>query len=296
MLVGVLGVVLVAVIYAREPSFPTPDKLFIFAVCIGLIFSQAKQVVYRLGPFALLLFVYESFRGIATHLNSRVNYMFMVDVDRWFFGGTLPTSTLQQWWWHGTVRWYDFMFYIPYMMHFLLPFTLAVIVWKTREHEYWRLITAYISVSFFAFIVYALFPAAPPWMASQYGYIEDMTRISSQVWSALGVHDFPSLYNQVTPNPVAAVPSLHATYATLFALFTIALFKFRLRWLVLIYPVLIYVGTIYQGEHYAFDEVVGALLGVLGFMVSPWLTRQLAKLTHKVRVFLDRLLFTTWSS
>lgn len=262
--------------FIAQPSFPTPDKLFVFAVFLGLIVKQALQVCYRLGPFALLLFTYESFRGIATELNTRVNFMFMVDVDRYFFG-ELPTSALQRWWWDGSVKWYDYALYIPYMLHFLLPFVLAIVVWKFRESQYWRLITAYVSVSFFAFVVYVLFPAAPPWMASDLGYIEPITRVSSHVWATLGIHDFPSLYNEVTPNPVAAVPSLHATYATLFALFVIRFFKFRLRWLALVYPFCIYLGTVYQGEHYVFDEAVGALLAIAGYMWSPWLVKQLAK-------------------
>lgn len=286
-IIGIVGSLLIAGTFVAQPSFPTPDKIFIFALCIGMIFSQGLQIVYRLGPFALLLFTYDSFRGIADQLNTRVNYMFMPDVDRYFFG-SLPTETLQRWWWDGHVKWYDYLFYLPYMMHFLLPFVLAIIIWKKFESQYWRLITAYISVSFFAFIVFVLFPAAPPWMASDYGLIEPISRVSSHVWATLGISDFPSLYNEVAPNPVAAVPSLHAAYATLFALFVIAFFKFRLRYLAIIYPVLIYVGTVYQGEHYVIDELFGAVLGVAGFWASPWIARKLSKVVVTIkRMFLN---------
>lgn len=275
MMLGMVGAAAMAIVFASKPSFPTPDKIFLFALFVGLIFRQAAQVFLRLAPFVLLLLVYESFRGLVPHLNTRVNYMWMVDVDRWFFSGTLPTTTLQNWLWHGQVQWYDFVFYLPYMLHFVLPFALAIVIWKTHESEYWRYITAFISISFFAFLVFLVFPAAPPWMASNLGYIEHIERVSSSVWFALGINDFPSLYNQVSPNPVAAVPSLHAGYATLFALFVIKLFKTRWRYLSAIYPILIYTGTIYQGEHYFIDELLGALLAVAGFYWSPWLLRQI---------------------
>lgn len=258
--------------FVLEPSFPTPDKLLLLAIFGGLIFGQARQVLLRLGPFVALLLVYESFRGIAPSLNQRVNFDLLPAADRLIFG-ELPTKTLQNWWWNGHTQWYDFVFYLPYMLHFVLPFTLAIIVWKTREHEYWRYITAFMSISFAAFIVFLLFPAAPPWMASDLGLIEPIHRISSDVWFALGVNDFPSLYNQVAPNPVAAVPSMHAAYATLFAMFVIKFFKSRWSYLSLIYPLLIYVGTVYQGEHYAIDEILGALLGVAGFYSSPYLLK-----------------------
>lgn len=285
MLLGVGGSTASLAVFAAEPSFPTPDKLLLFALFVGLMFRQATQVFIRLAPFVALLLVYESFRGIVPHLNTRVNFMWMVDVDRWLFGGTLPTTTLQNWWWNGQVQWYDFMFYLPYMLHFVLPFALAIVIWKTREQEYWRYITAFISISFFAFLVFLVFPAAPPWMASDLGYIENIERISSSVWFSLGINDFPSLYNQVSPNPVAAVPSLHAGYATLFAIFVITLFKSPWRYVSLVYPVLIYVGTVYQGEHYAIDEILGGVLALAGFLWSPWLLRY----TQKVLRTLERV-------
>lgn len=273
--VGCLGA------FANEPSFLTPDKLLVIALFVGLFFGQAKQVLLRLGPFVVLLLTYESFRGIAHQLNQRVNFTFMIDADKFMFG-TLPTKTLQDWWWDGTVKWYDFAFYAPYMLHFVLPFVLAIVVWKTREHEYWRYITAYISISFFAFLIFLIFPAAPPWMASDIGLIEPIGRISSNVWFAIGLADFPSFYNEVAPNPVAAVPSLHAAYATLFAMFVINFYKSRARWAILIYPALIYIGTVYQGEHYVIDAIFGAALGIAGFYASPYILKVLKAGFNKI--------------
>jgi hypothetical protein len=269
---GVVGSLGSVGVFLVEPSFPTPDKLLLFAVFIGLLFGQAKQVFIRLAPFVALLLVYESFRGIVPGLNHRVNYMWMPEVDRWMFG-SLPTETLQKWWWNGQTQWYDFVFYLPYMLHFVLPLGLAVIVWKTREHEYWRYVTAFVGISFAAFVVYLLFPAAPPWMSSEMGLIEPINRISSSVWFSLGINDFPSFYSQVAANPVAAVPSLHAAYATLFVMFVVSFFKSRWRYLSVVYPVLIYVGTVYQGEHYVIDAILGAALAIVGFYVSPYVVK-----------------------
>jgi membrane-associated phospholipid phosphatase len=278
--IGVVGSVACVVLFALEPSFPTPDKLLIFLIFVFMIFHQAKEMLKRFLPFVLILIVYESFRGLADGLNRRVEYMWMIDVDRWLFGGTLPTTTLQQWWWHGQTMWYDYLFYLAYMLHFVLPIGLAVLVWKLFPKKYWQLVISYLAVSFIGFVVFLVFPAAPTWMASDMGLIEPIRRISSDVWFSLGIHDFPSVYNQISPNAVAAVPSLHAAYSTLFALYISALFRSRLRFLAWIYPCLIYVGTVYQGEHYAIDEILGALLAVVVFFLSPWLTKNLFRLLH----------------
>lgn len=260
-------------LFLREPSWPTPDKLLVFMTFVFMIFGQAAEMLKRFVPFVGLLLVYESFRGIADGLNTRVNFTLMPDADRLMFGNTLPTSTLQSWLWHGTVQWYDFVFYLAYMMHFVLPIALAVLIWKKRPKAYWKYVSAFVIVSFAGFLTYVLFPAAPPWMASQQGVIEPISRVSSAVWAGLGIHDFPSLYNDISPNPVAAVPSLHAAYATLFALFAIKLFRSKWRYLALLQPFLIYLGTVYQGEHYAFDEILGALYGLAAYMIAPSFAR-----------------------
>ena len=281
--IGVVGTVACLAVFTAQPSFPTPDKLLVFAIFVAMLFGQAKELAKRLAPFVALLLVYESFRGVADHLNKHVNFMFMPNADRFLFFGTLPTTTLQQWWWHGSVQWYDFVFYLAYMMHFVLPIALAVLIWKTRDSQYWRFVTTYVILSFAGFLTYLLFPAAPPWMASNLGLIEPITRVSSDVWAALGIHDFPSLYNDISPNPVAAVPSLHAAYALLFALFLTTLYKTKWRFIAWVYPVLIWVGTVYQGEHYAIDAILGALYALAAFFAAPYVLGWIQRLWKKLK-------------
>jgi hypothetical protein len=266
-IIGAIGTLVCLSIFIREPSWPTPDKLLVFLTFAFMTMGQGWALFKRLAPFVLALLVYESFRGVADRLNTHVHYQELISADRFLFGGHLPTKLLQNWWWHGRVQWYDFAFYLMYMMHFILPIGLALFIWKTRVKEYWRYVAAFLTVSFAGFVTFLLFPAAPPWMAAERGMIEPITRISSNVWFALGIHDFPSVYNKISPNPVAAMPSLHAAYATLFFIFIYKLYGKKWALLAAIYPLMIYVGTIYQGEHYAIDEIIGALYAVGGYLL-----------------------------
>ncbi len=283
-LIGVIGVLACVIIFALKPSFPTPDKLLVFLTFVFMCFSQALDMLKRFVPFVAIILVYESFRGIADGLNSKVNFMFMADFDRWLFGGTLPTTSLQQWLWHGHVQWYDFVLYLAYMMHFVFPLTLAVVIWKKFPVYYWRYVTSFSLLMLAGFLTYVLFPAAPPWMAAEGGLIEPITRISSNVWFALGVNDFPSLYNKIAPNPVAAVPSLHAAFSTLFAIFFITLFKSRWRFVSLLYPAMIYFGTIYMGEHYAIDALIGIVYALIAYFAAPYLLRKLQALVRRSKI------------
>ena len=270
---GFVLTLLVVGLFIQSPSWPTPDKILVFATAICLMFKQAVEMLKRFVPFVGLLVVYESFRGVVPYLNSHVSYTWMPAVDMWLFGGQLPTAWLQSHLWNGQVQWYDFVLYLTYMLHFVLPFALAFVIWKRLPKQYWRYATAFLLVSFMGFVTFLAVPAAPPWLASDLGYIQPIERVSSQVWAALGINDFPSLYSKLSPNPVAAVPSLHAAYATLFAMFAFVLFKSRWRYLSLIYPAFIYFGTVYQGEHYVIDEILGALYAVVAFLAAPYVVK-----------------------
>lgn len=266
--VGVAGALICVVLFIRQPSFPTPDKLVVFLTFVFMIFRQALEMLKRLLPFVVLLLVYESFRGIADKLNSHVNYTLAPHVDKALFGN-LPTVYLQNWLWRGHTSWYDVVLYIPYMLFFIVPLGLALLVWKTRAKEYWRVVGTYLLLFFGAFLTFLIMPTAPPWLASQNGYIEPIVRVSSSVWFSLGIHNFPSVYNHIAPNPVAAVPSLHAGVSTLFSLFVFKLYGRRWGMLSLLYPVLIYIGVIYEGEHYAFDVISGIAYALAAYWLAP---------------------------
>lgn len=246
-----------------------------------MIFNQAWEMFKRLGPFIIILLVYDSFRSLVPSLNARVHYTLMPNFDKALFG-TLPTVTLQKWLWHGHVVWYDYVFYTFYMLHFVLPIGLAVLIYKLRAKDYWRFAWTYIVTSFVAFIVFLLYPTAPPWLASQNGYIPHITRVSTAIYNAMGINNFPSIYNRFAPNPVAAVPSLHAAFSILFVIFVYKLFGKWWAALSLIYPFCIIFGVVYMGEHYVFDVVTGAILAVVSYLIVPYLMRLL---TPYVRQF-----------
>jgi membrane-associated phospholipid phosphatase len=280
-LFGMAGALFFAAAFIKSPSFPTPDKLIVFLTFIFMAFGQALAMLKRLLPFIATLLVYESFRSVADQLNKHVNYSLAPHFDKALFGN-LPTIYLQNWLWQGVVSWYDYVFYLAYMLHFILPVALALLVWKRRIKYYWQLVTAFLVTAFGGFLTFFLFPAAPPWLASDQNYIPHITRISSVVWSSLGLKDFPSFYNHISPNPVAAIPSLHAAWATLIFIFVYKLFGRRWAILAAVYPILIFTGTIYQGEHYAFDVLAGILYALAGYLAAPFVCRTAERMASRL--------------
>ena len=260
--------------FITKRAFWTPDTLFVLLLVVFVVLGQARVFIVRFAPFILLLLTYDSFRGIADDLNTYVNFWPMISFDQNVFG-VLPTETLQNWWWHGALQWYDFFFYLLYMLHFVAPVALAVLIWKLLPKMYWEYVFALVVLSFAAFITYVVFPAAPPWMASDLGYIDPIYRISSDIWRAMGVQDFSAFYANLSPNAVAAVPSLHSAYPLLFVLYLWRLFDVRKTWWLFAYPLAMWIGVVYLGEHYVVDSLLGALYAVAAYYAAKYLFKRL---------------------
>ncbi len=278
---GLVGVLVSIGLFIRSPSFPTPDKLIIFLIFVFMIFKQAIEGIRRFGAFVVLILIYESFRSVADQLNTHVDYWLAPHFDKLIFGN-LPTTYLQNWLWHGHVQWYDLVLYLPYMLHFVIPLGLGILVWKTRDKYFWQIMNTYLVVAAAAFLTFLFFPAAPPWLAANNHHIQPIVRISSDVWASLGLHNFPSFYNLINPNLVAAIPSLHAAWATLLAIFIYKLYGKAWAALASLYPLIIFIGTVYEGEHYAFDIFVGVVYAVVGYLTAPHIVRYVKKLGLKI--------------
>jgi hypothetical protein len=264
-----LAIVLFLTLVYRE--FWTPDLLFLMLFVLFILLGQGKRFFLNFSPFILLLLTYDSLRGFADELDKRVHYTTMIHFDKFWGLGQIPTVTFQHWLWHGHLQWYDFYFYGLYTAHFVFPVLLGVYIWLKKPNHYLRYMSALVFLSYMGFITYVIFPAAPPWLASQMGYIPHIEKISTDVWFAAGIHNASAVYAKLTPNEVAAVPSLHAAYPMLFLLFIRRIFGNRKALWFSIYPISMWFGVIYMGEHYLFDVTLGIIYAIISYLFINWL-------------------------
>ena len=230
-------------------------------------------------PALAVLTVYMYSRGLANDLGfASVHVTEPVDVDRWLFGGVLPTEYLQARLCGVPCRqslpphWYDGLLTTVYYSHFLVALVTAAVLW-TRHRPHWvRFMRRYLSLCIVGLAVYVTYPMAPPWMAARQGVISgDVARITGRGWSYLGSGgDFHHRISALG-NPVAAMPSLHAGVALLVAAYGVLHLRSRWRWTLLLYPVVMGFMLVYYAEHYVVDVLAGfvAATAVL-WVCSAW--------------------------
>lgn len=262
-------------------GIPYQRDILALWVILGLLcFSLAdlrgsvRGIVLELVPFIAILIAYDSLRGTAGRLFA-VHYLPQLDVDRFLFGGATPTVWLQQHLWHGHVVWYDVVVWCVYLTHFFATPVLAAILWKFDRARFRVFAVLVATLSFMGLATYALFPAAPPWMAAQAHLTAPITRIIPLVMASVGTKSAGSLieHGYAYANNVAAVPSLHTAFALLIAITLWPVTSRRLRPLVALYPLAMGFALVYTGEHYVFDVLLGWVYTVAAVLVGRALLR-----------------------
>lgn len=229
-------------------------------------------------PLAVLVGYFYS-RGLADELGFAPHLTMPIPVDRWLGGGELPSYRLQEAWCGSpcdpgsSPQWYDVLFTSVYTTHFVFGLTLAMVLWLRNRVEWRRWMRRYIGANVGALVVYVLYPMAPPWMASEEGYLRhEVVRITHRGWADTDLGRFHLVLTGVG-NPVAAMPSLHAGIAFLIAAYGIQRLRSRWRWLLLAYPIVMSTALVYDGEHYVIDILAGAVLAGLVLVASSWWER-----------------------
>ncbi|AGL20303.1 phosphoesterase PA-phosphatase-like protein [Actinoplanes sp. N902-109] len=216
-------------------------------------------------PISLLLVLYNISRGYADDLFDAHVYP-MIHADEgmfgWATGGKVPTVWLQEHLYHaGHVQWWEVVVSLVYVSHFLAVPTIGVLLWVRRREQWARFMRRWFTLSVAGLITYFLYPAAPPWWASEYGQLpEHVDRISTNGWNAIGLHSAGNTLNALqveASNPVAAMPSLHTAYAMMAVAFFLPMVAKRWWPLLLAYPVAMTFTLVYSGEHYVIDVLVG---------------------------------------
>lgn len=251
----------------------SPDYLVIILLLGAVVLGRWKTFVVDLLPFLALFLGYEVLRGVATTLGLEVHYAGPIAIDSLAGHVQLPVTWLQHHLYHaGSVSALDVGATVVYFMHFAYPLTLGFFFWTRDRSVFRRYAAAMLLMSYTAFLFFILVPVAPPWLAAQAGYLPHVEKIID--------HTLPSatswFYQQLNPNPVAAMPSLHAAFPVLGLLYGLRHIG-RRAWVLGIWCLAVFFSIVYLGEHYVADAVGGILLAGAAFSVTEWVYARLGQ-------------------
>ena len=250
---------------ALKGLYLSPDRYFLILLVPALVLGVAKGYVRDFLPLIVAILVYEQLRGLAHLANPEPFYAPHLEFDEIVLFGRNGSVVLQDWLWTGTVQWYDQLLGLLNRAHFIVPPTLLFVMWLDNRALYYRAATALVGASLLGALIFLLYPAAPPWAASQIGLLPELTKIGYAQAAAAPVSAQKSLIESLMlSNPYAAVPSLHTAYSTLVAVFALS-WKRRFGYVMLLYPLAMYFCIVYFADHYISDILAGLVVALVAW-------------------------------
>ncbi|HEX8073775.1 MAG TPA: phosphatase PAP2 family protein, partial [Thermoleophilaceae bacterium] len=206
--------------------------------------------------------------GFTPHLSPQIK------ADKLMFGLPLPNVGLQSELYDpSALSWYDYVTWVTYITHFFGTLTLAVILWRFAYPLFrkWRTMVMWLSAAGFA--TYVLYPAVPPWLASDTGKIGRVTKIKDAMFEHTGTKSITSAVEKNWVDQVAAMPSLHAAFPMLM---TMLFWHKGWRWRIpfLAYSLLMGFSLVYLGEHWVIDIFVGWAYAIGVYLALAWWWRR----------------------
>jgi membrane-associated phospholipid phosphatase len=271
---------LIGALFFQNRAAITPDVVVVALALGALLVIRDRLWLSDWLPLVALLLAYELMRGLADDAGFPLHMDDLIVAERLLALGALPTQVLQDA--IRPVAGIDVVAAVStvvYMLHFLVPITAGVLLWKWRREQFYDFVAALIVLSMAAFVTYLLLPAAPPWYAANAGalngsdglpviaYLKPETFANVGAWLGLdGNNVYDTVFYAAGPNDVAAWPSLHVAYPFLAFLFLRRAFG-RIAWLVAGYALVVAFSVVYTGDHWVHDCIAGAAFAYLAYYV-----------------------------
>jgi hypothetical protein len=149
-----------------------------------------------------------------------------------------------------------------------VPLLFASYLFFRNRPLFLRFALAFFIVNMIGFVVYYIYPAAPPWYVQehQFNFIANTpgnTAGLKRFDELVGVPVFQSLYAK-SSNVFAAMPSLHSSYPVIVLYYSI---KGRYRYAPFIFGVImagIWCSAVYTSHHYVLDVLAGICCALTG--------------------------------
>jgi PAP2 superfamily len=270
------------VLALSHPIRSTPDvfltAIALVSVLIGWRLAAGSSPARDWLPFVLLALAYELIRAFGPTLVRNVNVDLGAAVDRALLGGAIASDVLQR-----ALRpavgldVVGLAATVVYGLHTLLPVVVGAYLWVHHRRHFHDFVAALVILSLAAFATYLLLPVAPPWWAAAFGHLPVTVgqglpghlqgAAVEGLLGEMGLVGGPLvsfLFQDVSPDPVAAFPSLHAAYPVL-AYLVLRAVAGPAKWVMLAYTAAAWFAIVYLGDHYLIDIAAG-----LTYAVAAW--------------------------
>ncbi len=248
--------------------------LIIIWVTAYYLSDKSRRFILGFSIFIIYWIVYDSMRALPNYEVAQVHIKQPYDFEKFLFGinenGKLLTPN--EYFINHHSPFFDILSGLFYINWVPVPLAFAVYLFFKNKYLFIKFSLVFLLVNIAGFVIYYLYPAAPPWYVNLYGFDLHLGVPGNRAGLArfdelTGIPIFESIYNK-NANVLAAMPSLHAAYPVIVLYYGIKARLGKINWLFLVFMLGIWFSAVYSGHHYIIDIIVGAsvaLIVIFGF-------------------------------
>ncbi|HVZ26692.1 MAG TPA: phosphatase PAP2 family protein [Sediminibacterium sp.] len=270
-----------------------PEQLVLVALFNLAFFSSAgsRKFVTGFSIFILFWILFDYMKAFPNYRYAAVHIGDLYQAEKnWFgivSGGSLVTPN--EYWLAHTQPWLDLATGIAYLCWVPVPLIFAGYLFFRNRAAFLDFALNFLLVNLIGFLIYYLYPAAPPWYVQQHGFLFQaatpgntggLIRFDAALHTAL----FEGLYSK-SSNVFAAMPSLHSAYPVILLYYGI---RNRLGWINLFFACLmfsIWFSAIYNSHHYVLDVIAGIVCALASILLYRMLAARTAWFPRFLQLF-----------
>ena len=264
--------------------------VLLFNTCYYLS-RLTRKFILGFSIFIVFWIIFDFMKAFPNYLFQEVHIGDLYAAEKKWFGiqeGTL-LLTPNEYWSVKHHTWLDVLTGFFYLSWVPVPLAFAAFLFFRNRKWFLQFSLTFLLVNLIGFVVYYVYPAAPPWYIQKYGFAFQAgtpgnTAGLSRFDAYFGVQIFKSLYEK-SSNVFAAMPSLHSAYPLIVLYYGL---KFRLKWINLFFFMVmsgIWFSAVYTSHHYVLDVLAGIICAVTGMLLFSWVSAKQKSVKNAIEAY-----------
>ena len=256
------------------------DQLVLIGIFNALYYASVttRKFIIGFSIFIVYWIIYDYMKAFPNYNYNTVHIADLYNFEKNIFGieqnGKLLTPN--EFWLLHTNAFLDVLTGFFYLMWVPVPLAFAAFLFFTKERRnFLNFLLTFVWVNLLGFVVYYLYPAAPPWYVQQHGFefiagTPGNTAGLVRFDNFFGIELFKSIYSKGS-NVFAAMPSLHSAYPLIVVYYgTKGKFRKANPFFITV-MVGIWFAAVYTSHHYLADVLAGITTATIGIFSFNWL-------------------------
>ena len=256
-------------------GFKTDQLLLVFIFNVCYFFNeQSRKFIIGFSIFISFWIIFDFMKAFPNYQFSGVHIADLYNAEKSVFGIALNGGivTPNEYWLNKPSVFLYILSGIFYLCWIPVPLAFAFYLFLKDKKLFLHFSLTFVLVNLIGFIIYYVYPAAPPWYFQLHGgtFIEGPPGntaglIKFDQYTGLSI--FKNIYAK-SSNVFAAMPSLHSAYPliVLYYAFKINVNNF-LKIALSIVAVGIWFAAVYTSHHYVLDVIAGIVCTIIGIII-----------------------------